>query len=166
MLATWMVDVYKFSRSAQKARICLASHKNQCFSLVFQCFLFVVLAAERLGKEGTRSKKRGQNNAPKRVTNNKIDQFSNLSNATSKITWQNGLPESPREPPESSRGHPGRPKTVPKSALSAPGPGTAKSTPRAAQSGLGGQLAPTCRFDEAILTSWGTRRSLNSGPRP
>ena len=81
----------------------------------------MVLAAERLGKEGTRSKKQDQNKAPKRVTNNKIDRFANLSNVTSKITWQNGLPESPREPPESSRGPPGRPKTVPKSALSAPG---------------------------------------------
>ena len=142
-----MVDVYTLSRSAQKARTCLASHKTQCFLHVYLCFLYVVLAAERLAKEGTRSKKQGQNKAPKRVTNNKIDQFSNLSNVTSKITWQNGLPESPREPPESSRGPPGRPKTVPKSALSAPG--RAQEPPRALRelprNGFGAVLAATWR---------------------
>ena len=147
MLATWMVDVYKFSRSAQTARLCLASHKNPMFSHVFLSFLYVVLAAECLGKEGTRSKKQGQNNAPKRVTNNKIDQFSNLSNVTSKIMWQNGFPEPPWEPPESSRGLPGRPKTVAKSALSAPG--RAQALPRALRelprNGSGAALAASWR---------------------
>ena len=168
MLATWMVDVYKFSRSAQKStHMPCVPQKPMCFTC-FLCFLFVVLAAERLGKEGTRSKKQGQNKAPKRVTNNKIDRFSNLSNVTSKITWQNGLPESPREPPESSRGPPGRPKTVPKSALSAPG--RAQEPPRALQelprNSFGAVLAATWRrpvaqrLRQAILTS----RELDFGP--
>ena len=105
------------------------------------------LAAERLGKEGTRSKKQDQNKAPKRVTNNKIDRFSNLSNVTSNITWQNGLPESPRELPGTSWTAQDGPKKRPE--RPGTGPGAAKSAPRAARkrfrSGLGGQLAPTCR---------------------
>ena len=90
---------YLDGRCLQVFALCAKSAPMPCvpqklmFSHVFLSFLYVVLAAECLGEEGTRSKQQGQNNAPKRVTNNKIDQFSNLSNVTSKITWQNGLPE-------------------------------------------------------------------------
>ena len=128
------------------------------------------LAAERLAKEGTRSKnKKGRNKAPQGVKqqNQSIVEplRPDLQNTSPKCPPRASQGASPKLPGTSwtarDKKRPERPGT---------GPGAAKSAPRAAQkrfrSGLGGHLAPTCRLrvprdlQETILTS----RELEFGP--
>ena len=109
-----------------------------CFQ-VFSSWSWPPSALRRKEQEA----KKGQNKAPKRLTNQSMDQFSNLSSVIFKITGQNGHPEPPWEPPERSRGPPGRPKMVSRSAQSAPG--WAQELPRALRELPRNGSGVTCR---------------------